>query len=293
MALVKCPDCGNTFNDAIKMCPYCGCPITKMSTIKQNGFGIASLILGIISIVTVCIVIGIVPAVLGLIFAIVALCQKNRKKEAAIAGLICSLVGIALFVIIVIIVNSGNGGKTTDSTVASVAQETAAEVEKVSTPEPTAEVMPTEAPTPKPTLEPTAEPTPTQAPTPEPTPEPVTQFEYEGMTVKYLKHEVMTDSIGQKVLVVYYDFTNNSDENQTFDFAFSDKCFQNGVEVEHSYWHANEESKNSGKEIKPGTTLKVASSFVLGDCMDDVELEIEPWITWEENILFSMNLELE
>lgn len=114
-----------------------------------------------------------------------------------------------------------------------------------------------------------------------------------GMTVKYLKHEVMTDSIGQKVLVVYYDFTNNSDENQTFDFAFSDKCVQNGVEVEHSYWHANEELKNSGKEIKPGTTLEVASSFVLGDCMDDVELEIEPWITWEENILFSMNLELE
>ena len=281
MALIKCPECGNTFNDVIKLCPYCGCPITKTSPIKQNGLGIASLILGIISIVTVCIVIGIVPAVRGLIFSIVALCKKNRKKEAAIAGLICSLVGIALFVIIVIIVNSGNGGKTTDLTVASVAQETAAEV------------MPTEAPTPKTTLEPTAEPTPTQAPTPEPTPEPVTQFEYKGMTVKYLKHEVMTDSIGQKVLVVYYDFTNNSDENQTFDFAFSDKCFQNGVEVEHSYWHTNEESKNSGKEIKPGTTLEVASSFVLGDCMDDVELEIEPWITWEENILFSMNLELE
>lgn len=246
---------------------------------KQSGFGIASLVLGIISIVTVCIVIGIVPSVLGLIFAIIALCQKNKKKGTAIAGLICSLVGIALFIVIVIIVNSGNSDKTTNSTTnsttASAAQETVAEVEKLNTPEPT------------------AEPTPTEAPTPELTPEPVTQFEYEGMTVKYLRHEVMTDSVGQKVLVVYYDFTNNSDENQTFDYAFSDKCFQNGVEVEPSYWHANEESKNSGKEIKPGTTLEVASSFVLGDCMDDVELEIEPWITLKENILFSINLELE
>lgn len=238
---------------------------------KQSGFGIASLVLGIISIVTVCIVIGIVPAVLGLIFAIIALCQKNKKKETAIAGLICSVVGIALFIVIVIIANSGNSDKTT----ASATQETVAEVEKLNTPEPT------------------AEPTPTEAPTPEPTLEPVIQFEYEGMTVKYLRHEVMTDSVGQKVLVVYYDFTNNSDENQTFDYAFSDKCFQNGVEVEPSYWHANEESKNSGKEIKPGTTLEVASSFVLGDCMDDVELEIEPWITLKENILFSKNLELE
>lgn len=242
---------------------------------KQSGFGIASLVLGIISIVTVCIVIGIVPAVLGLIFAIIALCQKNKKKETAIAGLICSVVGIALFIVIVIIANSGNSDKTTDLMTDSAAQETVAEVEKLNT------------------SEPTAEPTPTEAPTTEPTPEPVTQFEYEGMTVKYLRHEVMTDSVGQKVLVVYYDFTNNSDENQTFDYAFSDKCFQNGVEVEPSYWHANEESKNSGKEIKPGTTLEVASSFVLGDCMDDVELEIEPWITLKENILFSINLELE
>lgn len=250
---------------------------------KQSDFGIASLMLGIISIVTVWMAIGIVPAVLGLTLSIVALCQKNRKKGAAIAGLICSLVGIALFMIIVNSVNGGGGGKTTDSTVASTAQGTTAEVERTNTPEPTAEPISTEVPTPEPT----------ELPTPESTPEPVTQFEYEGMIVKYLRHEVMTDSIGQKVLVVYYDFTNNSDENQTFDYAFSDKCFQNGVEVERSYWHANEESKNSGKEIKPGTTLEVASSFVLGDCMDDVELEIEPWITWEENILFSMNLELE
>lgn len=245
---------------------------------KQSGFGIASLILGIISIVTVCIVIGIIPAILGVIFAIVAFCQKNVKKETAIVGFICSLMGIILFIAIAIIANSGDGSKT-DSETGAVAQEAVEEVEKASTAEPK--------------VEPTLDSTPTEAPIPETTPEPITQFEYEGMTVKYLRHEVMTDSIGQKVLVVYYDFTNNSDENQTFDYAFADKCFQNGVEVEHSYWHANDESKNSGKEIRPGTTLEVASSFVLGDCMDDVELEIEPWITWEENILFSMNLELE
>lgn len=138
MALVKCPDCGNTFNDAIKLCPYCGCPITKMSPIKQNGFGIASLILGIISIVTVWMVIGIIPAVIGTIFAIIALLHKNTKKGNAIAGLSCSLISITIFITIVIVVN-GSAATNTHAE-----HKIVAEVEE-STPEPQ---IPTPAPTP-------------------------------------------------------------------------------------------------------------------------------------------------
>lgn len=111
------------------------------------------------------------------------------------------------------------------------------------------------------------------------------------MTVKYLKHEVVVDHVDQTVLVVYYEFTNNSDENKTFDYSFDDTCFQNGVEVEHSWWHVNDESKNSGKEIKTGTTITVASSFVLGESLDDIELEITPWIG--DKLLFERTLVLE
>ncbi len=96
---------------------------------KQSGFGIASLILGIISIVTVCIVIGIIPAILGVIFAIVAFCQKNVKKEAAIVGFVCSLMGIILFIAIAIIANGGDSSKTDSETVA-ITQEAVEEVEK-------------------------------------------------------------------------------------------------------------------------------------------------------------------
>lgn len=117
------------------------------------------------------------------------------------------------------------------------------------------------------------------------------EFTYRDMTVKYLKHEVVVDDIDQTVLVVYYDFTNNSDENKTFDYSFDDTCFQNGVEVEHSWWHVNDESKNSGKEIKTGTTITVASSFVLGESRDDIELEITPWIG--DKILLEKTLVLE
>ncbi len=272
---------------------------------KQSGFGIASLILGIISIVTVFFVVGIIPAILGVIFAIIALCQKNKKHGTAIGGLVCSLMGIIIFTLLVVAINSnGNDGKNeSPANVSSVTE--SAETNELTLNE---NAIETEIDT-KVEIESPEEPESVSESETESESESVNesemrldseseieqsnQFEYDGMTVKYLKHEVSTNSVDEKVLIVYYEFTNNSDENKSFDYAFSDKCFQNGVEVEHSYWHANEESKNSEKEIKPGTTLVVASSFVLGDCMDDVELEIEPWITFSENILLSMDLKLE
>ena len=81
---------------------------------KQSGFGIASLILGIVGLVFSCFIVGIIPALLGLIFAIVALCQKNAKNGMAIAGLICSIIGIVFSAIIILlgIAGSGNTSQT-------------------------------------------------------------------------------------------------------------------------------------------------------------------------------------
>lgn len=124
-------------------------------------------------------------------------------------------------------------------------------------------------------------------------PENNTSFTYEDLTVQYLRHEIITNIIDEEVLVIYYDFTNNTDENKTFDYSFSDKIFQNGVELEHSYVHANDESKNGGKEIKPGITLTVSSSFVLEENRDDVILEVKPLFSFTDDVLMSIDLELE
>lgn len=56
-------------------------------SMKQSGLGIASMILGIISILTACIAFGIVPGIIGAVLAIIALCQKDKKHGTAIAGL--------------------------------------------------------------------------------------------------------------------------------------------------------------------------------------------------------------
>ncbi len=77
-----------------------------MENKKQSGFGIAGLALGLIGMCTTCVFFGIFPCIIGLIFSIIGLFCKNRKKGAAIAGMICSLIGVLIFGVIVVVVNS-------------------------------------------------------------------------------------------------------------------------------------------------------------------------------------------
>lgn len=129
------------------------------------------------------------------------------------------------------------------------------------------------------------------SPDTEETEETLDNFEYKNMIVEYSHHEIIENDVGEIVLVIYYNFTNNSNENKTFYYSFDDTCFQNGVELEKSWWYANEESHNSEKEIKPGTTITVASSFILGESRDIAELEISPWFS--DKMLLEKKLVLE
>ena len=70
---------------------------------QQSGLGVASLVLGIIALLTSCIFIGILPAILSLIFSIITLCQKRYKKGMAIAGLVLSICSMILLILLLII----------------------------------------------------------------------------------------------------------------------------------------------------------------------------------------------
>ena len=69
---------------------------------KQSGLGIASLILGIVGMLLSCVAIGIVPCIIGMILGIIGIIQKNRKHGTAIGGVVCSSVGIAIFLIVLL-----------------------------------------------------------------------------------------------------------------------------------------------------------------------------------------------
>lgn len=78
---------------------------TKQATPEKTGLAVAALVLGIIAIVTSCFGFNIIIAIIGIIFAAVYLAKKqSARRGMAIAGLVLSIISIAVFVIMVILV---------------------------------------------------------------------------------------------------------------------------------------------------------------------------------------------
>lgn len=111
-------------------------------------------------------------------------------------------------------------------------------------------------------------------------------------SLKYLKHEFVENAVGDKCLAVFYEFTNNSDEAKSFDYTFSDKAFQNGIELSHSFFIIDDLEDNGSKDIKPGITVEVYSLFQTQD-NSVVELEVSPWVSFNDKPLDTMELSLE
>ncbi len=80
-----------------------------------------------------------------------------------------------------------------------------------------------------------------------------------------------TDYEGKSVLVVEYNFTNNSEKATSFTFACQDKVFQNGVECDSSVIGCDAiDSQMQLNDIQPGTTytLKVGYHAEAGTPVD-------------------------
>lgn len=117
-------------------------------------------------------------------------------------------------------------------------------------------------------------------------------FSYEGMNVEYLGYELTENFAGEECLTVYYQFTNNSGKDKLFGYSFDDTAFQNGVALDNSLFHVNEDSKNSSRTIKSGTSIKVASSFVLKGDRSEITLQVEPWMSMKDEILMEAKIKL-
>lgn len=88
---------------------------------KNSGIGIASLIIGIVSICCCCVwYIGAMLGIVGLALGIVALKDNPKQKGIAIAGIVTSSVGLFLTIIFVItmivlsLVGDGASGSSND-----------------------------------------------------------------------------------------------------------------------------------------------------------------------------------
>ncbi len=69
---------------------------------QSSGFGIASMICGIIALITCCLWCTCIPlAVVSIVFGILQI-QKGTAKGMAIAGIVCSSIALVLFIILTV-----------------------------------------------------------------------------------------------------------------------------------------------------------------------------------------------
>ena len=102
----------------------------------------------------------------------------------------------------------------------------------------------------------------------------IIDFTAEKFNVKYVRHEFANDYEGNKCLLYYYTFTNNSDENATAGIAANVQCFQDGGECEIGIMAEQNDSMNNYaiNEVQPGGTVEVCQVYKL---KSDTELTIE------------------
>lgn len=231
---------------------------------KQSPLGITSMVLGIISILTACIAFGIVPGIIGLIFAIIALCQKDRKHGTAIAGLVCSVIGIVIFAIVILFVNGvsdSNKESTGKQTSVSATAESSAAVSEI-TPESKVE----EAEVPSGTVI-----------------SPGYTFDADGLQVTINDFDLdYTDyedeygwnspADGTKYIMIDVSYQNNSKDDKyvsIYDF----QCYADNTDCEQNYSVVDSSSLNANLSSGRNTSYKIA--FVVPQDAQSIELEYE------------------
>lgn len=92
--------------------------------------------------------------------------------------------------------------------------------------------------------------------------------------IKVLNSYVSKDYAEKPLLVVEYEFTNNTDKAKSFTFAVNDKAFQNGVECSDSTISDEIKAQDQLNEVKAGTPYKLKVGYLLQDTTTPVEIEV-------------------
>jgi flagellar biosynthesis component FlhA len=118
----------------------------------------------------------------------------------------------------------------------------------------------------------------------------VFECEYDDTKLEYDEVTITDNDLGGKVLVIYFNFTNNSNENKSFMTTYTVRAFQNGVEMNDNYFHVGQETRNASSEVQPGATVRVAESYEYTGDKSTITVEGEPWISLGEKKLIHFDL---
>lgn len=126
MAMIQCKNCNSIVDGAEPFCPNCGAPtaqpqqpVNQQPVYQQqvyvqpaapqsrtNGCGIAGFVLGLISLIFCWWPYLAWLSIPGLALSIVGMCLKNRSKGLAIAGLVCSIIALLVWIIVAMVIAS-------------------------------------------------------------------------------------------------------------------------------------------------------------------------------------------
>lgn len=91
------------------------------------------------------------------------------------------------------------------------------------------------------------------------------------------------DYAGNPVIIITYEWTNNSDSTTSAAVALMEKAFQNGVQIDRATAYSDipgYESGTSMRDLRPGATTEVQCVFGLPDEAAVVEFEISEFISF-------------
>lgn len=221
---------------------------------KQSKFGIVSLVCGIVGILLACVAIGAVPAIIGLVCAVIAFTQKGKRHGTAIAGLICSIIAIIIFVFASLIFDGDDSDKpkkvenSQETEVVDNATEESEEIFKVG------DVVETE------------------------------DLRITFLKAEPFKNEYDEASKGNEYYKFEFEFENISDSDQYISSA-GFNCYADGYDSEMAY---ADEGKALDATLSPGKKTKGIVCFEVPKNFKDISLEYETDFWNESKVCFDV-----
>jgi len=103
-------------------------------------------------------------------------------------------------------------------------------------------------------------------------------------------YKLVKDYEGNDAIAITYDFTNNGEDAISFEGAVLCTVFQDGVELDIATVYLDEDEMtylddDSWKEIQTGKTIEVTTTHLLNDTANDVTVEVEEIISFDDSKL--------
>ncbi|MDE6412431.1 MAG: DUF5067 domain-containing protein [Eubacterium sp.] len=115
------------------------------------------------------------------------------------------------------------------------------------------------------------------------------QEETKGVIGKYVctvkSAKVCKNWEGKDSVKITYEFTNNSKNAESFDFALKDDLYQDGVGLESSFISSDDDDWGIDVKIKPGTKKEVSKVYILRDKKTPIDVELSELISFSDDKL--------